>query len=172
MCFVVEWLISSTLIWHLFPREDTIIDRYMEYLTPRWLFISRWEILPPEPPPEHSQCTYEGLHRHRLTYTVFSCNMFLYIPWNKGLSHPIKNYSVIELPHSVAFNIGVVLKPILMLHHTCAALLEFLITGCTTTCLILRSDWNRVKGCFYLLFFILPRWMELLVAPSCLSINI
>ena len=95
--------------------------------------------------------------------------MFLYIPWNKGLSHPIQNYSVMELPHSVAFNIGVVLKPMLMLHHCGAVLLGFLITGCMTTCLILPSDWNQVKGCFYLLFFILPRWMELLVAPSCLS---
>ena len=42
-------------------------------------------------------------------------------------------------------------------------------TGCTTTCLILPSDWNQAKGCFYLLFFILPRWMELLVAPNFLS---
>ena len=100
---------------------------------------------------------------------VFSFNMFLYIPWNKGLSHPIQNYSVMELPHSVAFDIGVVLKPMLMLHHRGAVLLGFLITGCMTTCLILPSDWDQVKGCFYLLFFILPRWMELLVAPSCLS---
>ena len=42
-------------------------------------------------------------------------------------------------------------------------------TGCTTTCLILPSDWNQAKGCFYLLLFILPRWMELLVAPNFLS---